>query len=118
MFSVEPERDIEKGLREKFMDKLRAEAERKVLKQMSVILADAHRQAADIIKAAQCEAMDRAKMPEKAKATREARKAQAVASQAGALKVEVLTQPTGQQAIEVPPWDEPSTEAQEGPQMA
>ncbi|TAK83328.1 MAG: hypothetical protein EPO09_21290 [Aquabacterium sp.] len=114
----ELERSIEKDLRAKFMDKLKAEAERKALKKVSVILADAHKQAADIIKAAQKEAMDRAKMLEKAKATREARKAQAAASQAGAPKVEVVTQPEGPQAIEVPPWDEPSTEAQEGPQMA
>jgi hypothetical protein len=125
---VELERNIAKDLRAKFMDKLKAEAERsalrKIQKQAEVILADAQRQAEDILKAARREAMDKAKMLEKAKATREARKAQAAAtSQAGAAKVEVVTQPEQPQAIEVPPWDEPvpitqPSCTQEGPQMA
>lgn len=116
---AELERNIEADLKDKVMDKLKAEAMRKVQKQAEAILADAHRQAADIIKTAQREAMDKAKMLEKAKATREARKAQAAASShAGALKGEVVMQPKGPQAIEAPPWDEPLPVAQEGPQMA
>lgn len=120
---AELERNLEKDLRATVMDKLKAEAERKALRQVSVILADAHRQAADIIKAAQKEAMDKAKMLEKAKATREARKAQAaVTSHAGALKAEVVTLPEGPQTAqvgpEVAPWNEPGDMAQEAPQMA
>lgn len=42
---VELERNLEKDLRAKVMDKLKAEAEKKALKQVSVILADARRQA-------------------------------------------------------------------------
>lgn len=119
----ELERSIEKDLRAKCMDKLKAEAERKALKKVAGILADAHRQAADIIKAAQKEAMDKAKMLEKAKATREARKAQAaVTSHAGALKAEVVIQPEGPQTAQVgpeaAPWDEPGDMPQAAPQMA
>lgn len=119
----ELERSIEKDLRAKCMDKLKAEAERSALKKVAAILADAHRQAADIIKAAQKEAMDKAKMLEKAKATREARKTQAAASgQAGAIQVEAVTQPEGPQTAqvgpEVAPWDEPGDMPQGGPQMA
>lgn len=120
---AELERSIEADLRAKVMDKLKAEAERAALrtagKQAEAILADARKQAADIIKTAQREATDKAKMLEKAKATREARKAQAAASShAGALKVEVVTEPEGLQAIEAPTWDEPLPVAQDGPQMA
>jgi len=130
---AELERSIEKDLRAKVMDKLNAEAERsalrKVQKQAEVILTDAQRQADDILKAARREAMDKAKMLEKAKATREARKAQAAASSpAGVLKVEVVTQPEGPQTTqvgpEVAPWDEPvsipqpHSGAQEAPQRA
>lgn len=114
---AELERNIEADLRAKVMDKLKAEAERKALRQAAAILADAHRQAADIIKAAQKEAMDKAKMLEKAKATREAKKAQAAVAQA-----EVVTQPEGPQTAqvgpEVAPWDEPVSMAQEAPQRA
>jgi hypothetical protein len=67
--------------------------------------------------------MDRAKMLEKAKATREARKALAAApSHAGALKVEVVTQPEGPQTAqvgpEIAPWDDPVSMPQEAPQRA
>lgn len=118
---AELERNLEKDLRAKVMDKLKAEAERKALRQAAAILADARKQAEDILKAALREAMDKAKMLEKAKATREARKAQAAASShAGALKVEVVTQPEGPQTAEagpeVAPWDEPVSMAQEAPQ--
>ena len=123
----ELERSIEKDLRAKFMDKLKAEAERtalrKIQKQAEAILADAQKQADDILKAARREAMYRAKMLEKAKATREARKAQAAASShAEALKVGAVTQPEGPQATqvgpEVAPWDELVPMPHEAPQRA
>ena len=89
----------------------------KALKQVSVILADARKQAEDILKAAHREAMDKAKMLEKAKATREARKAKAAASQR-----EVVTQPAGPQTAqvgpEVAPWDEPMPMPEGAPQGA
>lgn len=111
---AELERSIEKDLRAKVMDKLMDEATRLVLKQSRAILANARKEAEDIIKAAQREAMDSAKMLEKAKATREANKAQAAASRA-----EVVTQPKGPEGIEAPPWDEPPRSGtQEAPQVA
>lgn len=126
---AELERSIEADLRAKVMDKLRAEVERKMRKQSEVILADARKEAEDILKAALREATNKAKMLEKAKATREAKKALAAASShAGALKVEVVTQPEGPQTAqagpEVAPWDEPVSMAQprngtqEAPQRA
>lgn len=112
---AELERNLEKDLRAKVMDKLKAEAERKALRQAAAILADARKQAEDILKAALREAMDKAKMLEKAKATREAKKAQAAVAQA-----EMVTQPEGPQTAqvgpEVAPWDEPVSMAQEAPQ--
>ncbi len=60
----------------------RAEAERKVRKEMASLLADAERQARDIIKAAEKVAMDRAKVLEKAKATLAANRAKKAAEAA------------------------------------
>jgi hypothetical protein len=72
---VELEANLMKDLRASAMDKLRAEAERKVRRELNALIAGAEKQAADILKAAQREAMDKAKQLERAKATREAKKA-------------------------------------------
>jgi hypothetical protein len=63
-------------LRGRVMDKLRAEARRQVERQTRVLMNEAQREAADIVKAAQREANNKARMLEKAKTTREARRAQ------------------------------------------
>jgi hypothetical protein len=72
---AELEARFEQDMRAKVLDKLKAEAERKVRKEMAALIADAEKQAAAILKDAQREAMDKAKQLEKAKATREANKA-------------------------------------------
>lgn len=72
---AELEARLEQDLKATVMDRLTAQAERKVRKEMANLIADAEKQAAAIIKAAQREAMDKVKMQEKAKATRAANKA-------------------------------------------
>lgn len=72
---AELESRLMQDLRATVMDKLKAEAERKVRNEMAALIADAEKQAAAILKDAQREAMDRAKQLEKAQATRAVNKA-------------------------------------------
>jgi len=80
---VELERAYEADLRATAMDKLRAEVERKLRKEMKAEIAEAHREARAIIQDAQREASDKAKMLAKAQATREARRLAALAARQG-----------------------------------
>ena len=114
---AEAERDLTKQLRSQVMDRLKAEAMRKVQKQAQAILEDARREATDIIKSAQREANDKAKMLEKAKATREAKKAAKVAAEKAAHTGVVSAAPAVIQAAqghpEDQPWDVPAVDPQE-----
>jgi hypothetical protein len=99
---VELEANLRKGLKASLLDRLRAEAERKVRKEMASVIAEAERQARDIVKAAEKAAMDRAKVLEKAKATLAANRARKAAEAAA-------TGPGGQAAgaAHAPPWEGP-----------
>ncbi len=87
---VELETNLRKDLKASLIDRLRAEAERKVRKEMASLLADAERQARDIIRAAEKVATDRAKVLEKVQATRAANRARKAAG-----------------AAHAPPWEGP-----------
>lgn len=99
---AELEANLRKDLKASLLDRLRAEAERKVRKEMASLLADAERQARDIVKAAEKVATDRAKVLEKVQATRAANRARK-AAEAAAMG------PIGQAAgvAHAPPWDGP-----------
>jgi hypothetical protein len=105
---VELEARLEQDLKATVMDRLTAQAERKVRKEMAALIADAERQARDIIKAAQRDAMDKVRMQEKAKATRAANKAAQeakalAAATPSAEPVEPVADALG--ASVGPPWD-------------
>lgn len=76
------EADITRDLRTKLKGRLQEEAERRVRKQLAQQIADVTREAQDILRAAQRQAMDRARMLEKAQATRAANKAKKAAEAA------------------------------------
>lgn len=99
---VELEANLLKDLKASVMDRLRAEAERKVRKEMASLIAEAERQARDIVKAAEKVSMDRAKVLEKAQATRAANRAKK-AVEAAAMG------PSGSAAgaAYAPPWEGP-----------
>ncbi len=102
---AELETRLEQDMRAKVLDKLRAEVERKVRRELAALIADAEKQAAAILKDAQREAMDKAKQLEKAKATREAnRAAKAGAAPTPSVKpVEPVAGPL--EASVGPPWE-------------
>lgn len=99
---VELEASLRKDLKASLIDRLRAEAERKVRKDMASLLADAERQARDIVRAAEKVATDRAKLLEKAQAARAATRARKAAEAAAA-------GPSGPAdgAAHAPPWESP-----------
>ncbi|MBH1985870.1 MAG: hypothetical protein I8H76_00920 [Burkholderiales bacterium] len=98
------EADIKRELRAKLGERLKAQADRQAMKRVAQTLADAHREAAEIIKAAEKEAMDKVKMQERAKATRETNKAKRVA-QATAQQKPVPTRELQPSADDSCPWD-------------
>lgn len=81
---VELEANLRKDLKDSLIDRLRAESERKIRKEMASLLADAERQARDIVKAAEKVATDRAKVLERIQATRAANRARKAAEAAAA----------------------------------
>lgn len=99
---VELEANLRKGLKASLLDRLRAEAERKVRKEMASVIAEAERQARDIVRAAEKIATDRAKVLEKVQATRAANRARKAAEAAAA-------GPSGQAdgVAQAPPWEGP-----------
>jgi len=99
---VELEANLRKGLKASLLDRLRAEAERKIRKEMVSVIAEAERQARDIVKAAAKAAMDRAKVLENAKATLAANRARKAAEA-------VAMGPSGPaaRAAHVLPWEGP-----------
>ena len=105
---AELEANLMKELRTSAMDKLRAEVERKVRREMKTLIADAEKQAQDILKAAQREAMNKAKQLEKARATRAANKAakEAAALAAATPSAEPVEPVVGALEASVgPPWE-------------
>lgn len=72
---IEAARELKAAIRERVLDQLKHEAMRKVAKEAAALVAEAEREAKGILTRAKREASDRARMLEKAKATREARKA-------------------------------------------
>lgn len=99
---VELEATLRKDLKASVMDRLRAEAERKVRREMASLIAEAERQARDIVKAAEKVAMDRAKLLEKAQATRAANRTKK-ATEAAA----VGSSEPAAGAAHAPPWEGP-----------
>lgn len=73
------EADITRDRQAKLKGRLQREAERQVRKQLAQEIADAKQEAQNILRAAQREAIDRARMLEKAQATRAANKAKKAA---------------------------------------
>lgn len=99
---VELEASLLKDLKASVMDRLKAEAERKVRKEMASLIAEAERQARDIIKAAERIATDRAKVLEKVQATRAANRAKKAAEAAA-----VGSSEPAAGAAHAPPWEGP-----------
>lgn len=99
---VELEANLRKDLKASVMDRLRAEAERKVRKEMASMIAEAERQARDIIKAAEKVAMGRAKVLEKAKATLAANRAKKAAEAAA-----MGSNGAAAGAVHAPRWEGP-----------
>lgn len=99
---VELEDNLRKDLKASLIDRLRAEAERKVRKEMASLIAEAERQARDIVKAAEKAAMDRAKVLEKAQATRAANRTKKAAEAAA-----MATSEPAAGAPHAPPWEGP-----------
>lgn len=97
-------KDMEAVLRATVMDKLKVEVERKLRREMAAEIAMAHRQAKDIIKAAQREALDKAKHLEKVRASRAAKKAAKEVPGASPGLV-VNPQVEGDDDPEAAPWD-------------
>jgi uncharacterized protein YlxW (UPF0749 family) len=97
-------REREADLRATQLDKLRAEVERKLRREMAAQLTQAHKQAQDILKDARREAMDKARMLEKAHATRAVRKAATEAPRAPTGPVVVPQFQDGGDP-EAAPWD-------------
>lgn len=97
---VDLEATLRKDLKASLIDRLRTEAERKVRKEMASLLADAERQARDIIKAAEKVAMGRATVLEKAQATRAANRAKKTAEAAA-----MGSNGVAPGAAHAPPWE-------------
>jgi hypothetical protein len=102
---VELERAYEADLRATAMDKLRAEVERKLRKEMKAEIAEAHREAKAIIQDAQREASDKAKMLAKAQATREARRLAALAARQGPARPSEGASAPCSSVDDSAPWD-------------
>lgn len=98
------EADIKRDLRAKLEKRLKDQADRQAMKRVAQTLVDAQKEATAIIKAAEKEAMDKVKMQERAKATREANKARkaAAASAPQPPAPEAITGPSVDDAC---PWD-------------
>jgi hypothetical protein len=99
------ERDA--NLRTSSWDRIKAEALRELRREMAAEIAAAHRQARAILKEAASEAMDKAKMLEKAQATRAARKAAKEATEPPPAPVVCLPDEvdTDLDGVDVAPWD-------------
>lgn len=97
------EADIKRDLRAKLGERLKAQADRQAMKRVAQALADAQKEAQAIIKAAEKQAMDKVKMQERAKATREANKAKRAAASAQQPPAPAAT--TGSSSDDACPWD-------------